>query len=211
MRAVVVSNGELGETKKLKSMLPDFDLVVCCDGGIRHLESLGLFPDLIVGDFDSVDPALLDTYQKKGVTIRTFPIEKNETDTELAVQAAVESGAEQVVLLGALGSRWDHSYANIMVLVRLMKSGIDAAILHSHNRIVVSDDTLCIEGCPGQLVSLLPLGENVAVHSTTGLKYPISDQKLPLDTPYGISNIMLQSKAKIQIKSGWLMAIIAED
>lgn len=211
MRAAIVSNGELGELEKLKTLLPKFDLVVCCDGGIRHLENLELFPDLIVGDFDSADPVALDAYQKMGVPIRTFPIEKNQTDTELAAQAAIEAGAKQVVLIGALGSRWDHSYANIMVLVSLVKLGIKAMILHSHHRIVVSNKTLCLEGVPGQFVSLLPLGENVAVRLTKGLKYPISGQKMPLDAPYGISNIFLQSKAEVQIDSGWLMAIIAED
>src|SRR5690606_2843681 len=119
-------------------------------------------------DFDSVDPLALDAYQKKGVPIRTFPIEKNQTDTELAAQAAIEAGAKQVVLLGALGSRWDHSYANVMVLVRLVKLGIEAMILHSHNRIMVSNQMFCLEGEPGQFVSLLPLSENVVINSTMG-------------------------------------------
>src|SRR5690554_12141 len=130
MRAAIVSNGELGNVSKLRSILPTFDLVVCCDGGIRHLDDLALTPDLIIGDFDSVDPVLLDTYRKCGVKIKTFPAVKDETDTELAAQAVIEAGADEVVLLGALGSRWDHSYANVMVLVKLVKRGIDAMILH---------------------------------------------------------------------------------
>src|SRR5690554_1082000 len=99
MRAAIISNGELGDENKLKNTLPTFDLVICCDGGIRHLEALGLTPDLIIGDFDSVNSALLDTYIKRGVEVRTFPVEKDETDTELAAQAAIEIGVDEVVLL----------------------------------------------------------------------------------------------------------------
>src|SRR5690554_6364740 len=106
MKAVIVSNGELGDVNKLKNVLPTFDFVVCCDGGIRHLEDLALTPDLIVGDFDSVDPVLLDQYKKSGARIKTFPAVKDETDTELAAQATIEAGADQVILLGALGNRW---------------------------------------------------------------------------------------------------------
>jgi thiamine pyrophosphokinase len=211
MRAAIISNGELGDENKLKNTLPTFDLVICCDGGIRHLEALGLTPDLIIGDFDSVNSALLDTYIKRGVEVRTFPVEKDETDTELAAQAAIEIGVDEVVLLGALGGRWDHSYANIMVLVKLQKLGIEATILHSHNRIAVSNHKLILDGKPGQLVSLLPLGENVEVYNTNGLKYQIKRQKMPLDAPFGISNLFIKSKAEIQISSGWLMVIIAED
>lgn len=211
MRAAIISNGELGNVSKLKGMLPTFDYVVCCDGGIRHLECLGLIPDLIVGDFDSVDTIPLEAYKKRGISVKTFPSEKNETDTELASQAIIEAGADQVIMLGALGSRWDHSYANVMVLVKLVKLGLKAMILHSHNRIIVSNKVLRLEGNYGQIVSLLPLGENVVVHETKGLKYKIRDQKMPLDAPYGISNIFLESKAEVVIASGWLMAVIAED
>lgn len=168
-------------------------------------------PDIIVGDFDSADPVLLETYRRKGIGIRTYPVDKDETDTELAAQAVIKAGADRVFILGGLGSRWDHSYANVMILVKLVKSGIDAMILHSHNRIIVSNKTLSLYGTPGQYVSLLPLGENVFIHETKGLKYQIKNKGLPLDTPYGISNIMLGNKAEVKIASGWLMAVIAED
>ncbi|NLB41614.1 MAG: thiamine diphosphokinase, partial [Clostridiales bacterium] len=130
MRAAIISNGDIGDGEKLKSSLPKFDMVICCDGGIRHLSALDLEPDLIVGDFDSVDHALLDQYKNKGIPIKTFPVIKNETDTELAVNTAIELRADQVSMIGALGSRWDHSYANVMLLVKLAKMNVDAEILH---------------------------------------------------------------------------------
>lgn len=211
MRIAIISNGDLGDGEKLKSSLPYFDMVICCDGGIRHLSVLGLEPDLIVGDFDSVDYTLFDKYKSKGVPIKTFPIIKNETDTELAVNTAIELRAEQVSLIGALGSRWDHSYANVMLLVKLVKMNIDAEILHSHNHIYVSDEKFTFYSKPGQIISLLPLSENVVIHSAKGLQYPIVNQEMPLDTPYGISNIFLEENVEVIIKSGWLMAVLTED
>ncbi len=211
MRAAIISNGDLGDGVKLKSSLPEFDMVICCDGGIRHLSVLGLEPDLIVGDFDSVDHALFDEYKKKGVPVRTFPVIKNETDTELAVNTAIELRADHVSLIGALGSRWDHSYANVMLLVKLAKMNIVAEILHSHNHVFVSDEKFSFSSKPGQIISLLPISENVVIHSAKGLQYPIENQEMPLDTPYGISNVFLETNVEVIIKSGWLMAVLADD
>jgi thiamine pyrophosphokinase len=211
MKIAIIANGSINKAEKIKTKIPKLDMVICCDGGVRHLKNLGLEPDLIIGDFDSVNEQLLEKYRKKGVPIKTYPKVKDETDTEIAANTAIELGASHVVLLGALGYRWDHSYANIMVLVKLAKQGINAVILDSNNQIQVSNTFLFLTGKKGQIISLLPLGEDVSILSTKGLRYPIENQKLPLDAPYGISNIFIEEKAEIKIKSGWLLAVLAED
>ncbi len=211
MKAAILSNGDLADAEKLKQMLPKFDLVICCDGGIRHLKDLNLSPDIIVGDFDSVDSSLLQTYIDQGIPTLRFPKDKDKTDTQIAVETALQKGADSIVLLGALGSRWDHSYANVMLLVKLAQMGIDGMILHSHNRILVSNKVFRLTGNLGQFVSLLPLGENVKIQSTRGLHYPVTDQEMPLEQPYGISNYFTEEEAEVRITSGWLMAVIADD
>jgi thiamine pyrophosphokinase len=211
MKAAILSNGDLADAEKLKQMLPKFDLVICCDGGIRHLKDLNLSPDIIVGDFDSVDSSLLQTYIDQGIPTLRFPKDKDKTDTQIAVETALQKGADSIVLLGALGSRWDHSYANVMLLVKLAQMGIDGMILHSHNRILVSNKVFRLTGNLGQFVSLLPLGENVKIQSTRGLHYPVTDQEMPLEQPYGISNYFTEEEAEVRIASGWLMAVIADD
>jgi len=211
MRAAVVSNGDLGDAEKLRKMLPPFDLVVCSDGGIRHLKALGLQPDILVGDFDSADPSLMREYTEKGIPVLRFPSDKDKTDTLIAAETAMERGADSIVLLGALGSRWDHSYGNVMILVRLAERGIDGMILHSHNRILVSDQIFVLTARPGQTVSFLPLGENVKIESTKGLRYPVHHKAMPLDDPYGISNVFTEERAEVRITSGWLMAVVADD
>jgi thiamine pyrophosphokinase len=211
MKAAILSNGDLADAEKLKQMLPKFDLVICCDGGIRHLKDLNLSPDVIVGDFDSVDSSLLQTYIDQGIPTLRFPKDKDKTDTQIAVETALQKGADSIVLLGALGSRWDHSYANVMLLVKLAQMGIDGMILHSHNRILVSNKVFRLTGNLGQFVSLLPLGENVKIQSTRGLHYPVTDQEMPLEQPYGISNYFTEEEVEVRITSGWLMAVIADD
>lgn len=211
MKAAIISNGDLADAEKLRQMLPRFDLVICCDGGVRHLKDLSLSPDLIVGDLDSADSTILQTYIDQGIPVLRYPKDKDQTDTQIAVETAVQKGANSIVLLGALGSRWDHSYANVMLLIKLAKMGIDGMILHSHNRILVSDRLLKLTGKPGQFVSLLPLGQGVKIQSTRGLHYSVKEKEMPMDQPYGISNYFIEDEAKVRIASGWLMAVIADD
>lgn len=211
MNILIISNGDLGDIEFLRRSIPPYDYVICADGGIRFLRPLGLIPHLIIGDFDSTPPEPIEQYRLKGVPILRYPIEKDRTDTHIAIDIAIEKGAKNVYMVGALGNRWDHSYANVMLLCRLKKHGINGKILHSNSVISVSNDRIELEGNVGDIVSLLPLGQDTVVGLTKGLKYRISDERLPLDNPYGVSNVFAEKKAVILIKSGWVAAVQAAD
>ncbi|NLX70391.1 MAG: thiamine diphosphokinase [Clostridiales bacterium] len=211
MKVLIIANGDIGDSRKVKDVLPAADYVICADGGLRHAKELGLVPDLILGDFDSLAHGVLEEYRTAGVPIRKYPQDKDKTDTQIAVDIAIDMGATHVYLLGAFGSRWDHSYANMMMLYRLAKRNIEAWILDAHNIVMVSNGVVRIKGQAGQFISLLPLGEDVHIISTQGLKYPIIDKWLPLDFPYGISNVFVQPYAEIQIGEGWLIIVKASD
>lgn len=211
MITLVLTGGDLGNCEWIKKNLPPYDFVICADGGAAHLESLELEPDLLVGDFDSISKTMLQKYIKKGIPIINFPVDKDKTDTQIAVDLAIEKGATDVYLLGALGSRWDHSFGNVMLLYRLEKNGIRGRILHSNNIIMLSNQFLKIKGDVGQIVSLLPFGGEVHIESTEGLKYPIHNKTLSQDFPIGISNVLTASQAIVRIKSGWVMAVLAQD
>ncbi len=211
MNVLIVANGSIVKHEKLRRTIPAADFVICADGGIKHLSKLGLWPDLIVGDFDSAKKDELENYIKSGVRIVRVSFDKDQTDTHIALDYAIEAGATNVTMLGALGSRFDHSYANIMLLYRLMKSGINARILDEHNNIVVSGIDIEIEGNAGQTLSLQPFGGDACIVETQGLKYPIVNRVLPLDDPYGISNIFVLPRVLIKVQSGWILAIMAWD
>lgn len=211
MKVLIISGGHLGDVEYIKKNSLDWDFVICADGGARHLEKLGIIPDLLVGDFDSIPTQLLQKYKNMGIAIKTYPKEKDWTDTHIAVDIAIEKGAKCVYLIGALGSRWDHSFANIMLLYRLESRGIKAKILHSHNTIMMSNDILEIEGHVGQIVSLIPFSQDVLVEYTQGLAYPLYNGTLTLDFPLGISNILEEEKAVVKIKKGWLIGVLTKD
>jgi len=211
MNVLIITNGNIVKHEKLRKVIPVADFIICADGGIKHMSRLGLWPDLIVGDFDSAKKDQLDYYIKSGVKLQRFSSDKDQTDTHIAIDCAIEAGATNITLLGALGSRFDHSYANIMLLYRLMRSGINAKIIDNQNHISIFSETMEIEGIVGQVLSLLPFGENACIAETQGLKYSITNRVLPLDDPYGISNMFALPRAVIRVKSGWVLAIKAWD
>lgn len=211
MRFLIIANGEVKDIQKVKAMLPQVDYVICADGGLKHARELGIVPDLIVGDFDSLPNEVLHQYNMDGITVKRYPTDKDKTDMQIAVDTAVEMGASQVFLLGAFGSRWDHSYANMLMLYRLAKRGIKAQILDSHNVVMVCSGKVEIEGEVGQIVSLLPLSGDVRISRTEGLKYPIVDGVLPLDFPYGVSNVLIKPNAEVHVGSGWVIVVMARD
>lgn len=211
MRILIITNGDAGDINLLKTFTPPYDYLICADGGIQLARCLGLTPDLIVGDFDSVPHDILDEYKKKHVSMQQFPIEKDKTDTQIAVDIAIDMKAAYVFLLGALGHRWDHSYANVMLLMRLAKHGIKAQIIDSHNRISISNDTIQLYGNPGDIISILPFGGDGLIKKTEGLQYHIENKMLPMDFPYGISNVLTQTHSKIVIGSGWIITVQTRD
>lgn len=211
MKVLIVSNGSIGDPEALCAKLPPVDYVISSDGGTRHLNDLGLMPDLILGDFDSVDPDLLKTYEAQGVLLKRYPMDKDRTDTHIAVDTAAEMGAKEVILTGVLGTRFDHSYANVLLLVRLARRNIRGVIIDNHNTIYVSDTHISIQGTPGGYLSLLPLTTDTVISAASGLQYPLENAPLPLNNPLGVSNVLIEPKAEVSITSGWLMAVLAQD
>ncbi len=115
-RIVIFANGELPNLKKARALLRPDDYIICADGGRRHALALGLRPDLIIGDMDSVEKEQLQKLQADDVAIEFFPRDKNETDLELAINHAVELKPEQIIIVAALGGRLDQTLANIALL-----------------------------------------------------------------------------------------------
>lgn len=211
MKIVIFSNGDVQNYTWFESFIEGFDYIICADGGIRHSNAMNIIPNLVVGDLDSAPAFLLDEYEERGVKIDRFPAEKDYTDTQIAVDRAMEMGAKEIILIGCLGDRWDHSYANVMLLYRIAKHGIIGWILDDKNILTISDSKLELCGNRGQILSLLPFGGDVYIESTTGLKYPIIEKTLYMNYPLGVSNVLIDKKVEIIIKTGWVLAILAKD
>ena len=121
MKAVLFAGAEIKQYDFCKKYMDHTDVIICCDGGMGHARALGKIPDYILGDFDSCKNEDLEYYKNLGVTIKTFPTQKDETDMELGLDFAMELGADNIVIFGGIVSRFDHTLANAHLLLRLLK------------------------------------------------------------------------------------------
>lgn len=210
MKVLILTNGEYGDygfCKKAKT----YDRIICADGGMRHAKKLGLVPDLILGDFDSGSEEDLAFFKEQGVMIETFNAEKDETDTELAVRRALEMGATELTLYGGIGSRLDHTLANVHLLYKLLTKSVKGKIVHPQNTVYLINSSFEIKGNPGDLISLIPFAGDAKGVSTKKLAYPLYRATLTVGSTLGVSNYMLSDSAKVSVEEGMLLVILARD
>lgn len=190
-----------------------FDKIIAADKGVQYAIQLGVKPDFILGDFDSLGEKWKKKMEQWQVPILTFPPEKDYTDTHLAIEYAIEQGAEEITLLGATGTRLDHTWANIGLLQLAMKKGVHAHIVDKHNRIMMICEKTVIkrEDAFGDFISLIPYTEKVTGITLTGFYYPLEDAELTLGISLGISNELVDEIGIIQIGRGNLLVIESRD
>ena len=174
--------------------------------------------DYILGDFDSVPSDILEQYrtyakEKQHITMKKYNPEKDETDTQIAITLATELEADEIVILGATGTRIDHMLANIHLLYIPLKQNRKACIIDEHNKIYLIDQntTLIKDKLYGSYLSLLPLTETVKHVTLEGFKYPLLKRTLHVGESIGISNEVVSPKANILLESGILVVVESKD
>lgn len=198
MRALLVAGGDPPPAELLAERFRDSDLVIAVDRGLEALLAGGLMPQVLVGDLDSLDPQLVDAAAQASVEVRQSPREKNETDLELAVRAALAEGADRIHILGATGGRTDHLLGNISVLRWLHGKGVQAEMEDGSQTISVENGSCSFSGTVGETVSILPAGSRSVV-SARGLHYPLDKLELTADTARGISNVLSCPEVELEI------------
>ena len=206
-RAVLFANGELEHPARMKTLLRANDFLIAVDGGLNHLETLGLMPRLLLGDLDSVAPAQVQRAQAAGAEIRRYPPAKDETDLELALLAARELGYREIVVVAALGGRLDQTLGNLSLLLLPELDNCDVRCEDGSEEVFIIRDTATIHGQPGDVVSLLPLWGEASGVVTTNLEYPLKSETLYPDRSRGISNVMISTTAGVKIVAGKLLCI----
>jgi thiamine pyrophosphokinase len=213
MKAVLVASGDPQPTDA--RWLADADLVVAVDGGATWLEAIGRRPDVLVGDLDSVDPALVAVLEGAGVPIERHPTDKDASDTALGLDYARRHGASEAVIIGAFGGRrLDHEVANLLLLAADRAAlGLDVRLVRGDAQVrgTGGGERLPIEARPGSLVSLLPVGGDAEGVTTSGLRYPLIDEPLPLGSTRGLSNEVVDEDASVQLSAGTLLVIESDE
>lgn len=202
MKAVVVAHGEVDPADA--AHLRGADLIVAADGGTAHLERWGVAPHVVVGDLDSLSAE--GRARLAGLSVERHPAAKEKSDTELAVDRAAAAGADEIVLLGALGGpRADHALANTLLLacdarLRIVRGPLAMRVVRGGARVV-------IDRSAGEIVTLLAVGGDASGVTTEGLRYPLRSDTLRLGSSRGVSNEVASRPAAVSVGSGALLVI----
>lgn len=208
MKAVVVSHGEVDPADA--AHVRGADIVVAADGGSDHLERWGIVPHAVVGDLDSLSVEARERIERSGGRIQRWPAEKDKSDTELAIESAVAAGADEVVVVGALGGpRVDHAVANTLLLALVDRPGIRVRLVRGplSMRMCRAGERMELGGGEGELVTLLAIAGDAEGVWTEGLRYPLRGERLRIGSSRGISNEIATPGASVTLGSGALLVI----
>lgn len=206
-RAIIFYNGDLSDLTNAKKHIKATDYIICADGGTRYALALGIKPDIILGDFDSLASELQESLKDQQIEWIAYKRDKDETDSELALKHAIEKGYKTIVIFGVFGSRIDHMMTNIFALEYLLKNGIDTTIIEGNKEIRVINKSITLHGKSGDLLSLIPLKGNVKKVKTENLQFTLNHEDLFFGYSRGISNVFTKSTAEVSIEDGSLLII----
>jgi thiamine pyrophosphokinase len=207
MRAIVIANGHVGNSEANRAQTWPRDLVICADGGAQHALALGLAPDVVIGDMDSLDGDLQARLESKGCKVLVHPTRKDETDLELALRYAIDHGVDEILILGALGGRIDQTLANVLLLALPELERIRTRIVAGDQEMFLIRGQASIEGQVGDTISLLPIAGDVTGITTEGLEYPLQRGTLKFGPALGVSNVLTAPVARVQVERGLLVCV----
>lgn len=213
MKIVLAAGGTIEDESALAFLKSwNYNKIIGIDKGLEFLYRNQLQPDLIVGDFDSLTDGILEHYQAH-TPIRQFVPEKDATDMEIGVNAAVEMGADSIAILGGTGTRLDHVLGNIQTLMIPLEKGIEAFLIDSHNRIrlVREGRTFTREELCGEFISFFPLTTVVEGLTLEGFKYPLYKHTLTSNNSLGVSNEVIDNEVQVSFDKGLLIMIESGD
>ena len=202
--ACVFCSGDPKDPERVREVAARCDLLIAADGGEKLLAGVGLKPDVVIGDMDSAAAEAKDISPDAQRIV--WPANKDKSDAELAVEYALEQGCDQVILLGAVGGRLDHTLGNVALAAKYPGR---VALLDGGSTLVAVDrsEECVLHGQTGTVVSLIPFGCGAAKVWTTGLKYPLQHEELRLDT-HGVSNELCEPEARVRVLDGVVLVYI---
>lgn len=214
-KILIVSGGSI-EDEFAKEWITQYqpDFIIVADSGMEFMRRVGLKPDMIIGDFDSVKADTLDFFKEQsGIVFKELNPVKDDTDTEFAIRQAISLGAKEITILGATGTRLDHVLGNVALLGIGLQEQVAIQLVDAHNRIRMIDKSLYLTKAEqfGNFVSLLPYSGEVKHVTLKGFKYPLEAYTMGSFSSLGISNEIVEEKAEILFEEGILLVIESRD
>lgn len=203
-RAIIFVNGNLSDLRQAKKIILKNDYLICADGGVGHALKLGLTPQTVIGDFDSISLSLQKKLGEKNIELIKHPRKKDETDFELAIQLALKRRFNKIIIFGILGDRIDHFLANIFLITKIQTKNplIKIKIIEGNKEIFILNKEAIIKGKIGDEVSIIPVSEKLEGLVTEGLEYKLDNEILLFGSTRGVSNVMKKKSAKVTAVSG---------
>lgn len=204
-RAIIFGASKIKDLEYINKYIDKDDLIICADGGYAHVKKLGIKPDIIIGDFDSYDK---NSIGDESIIISAKE-EKDETDTELALTYALQRGIKEVLMFGCLYGRLDHTFANIWLLIKYKRLGMNIIMIGYDDVVMTAVNPLVIQKTENSYISLYSISEIVRGLTLKGLKYPLSGYDLKRGDVIGTSNEFIDDSAQISFDEGELLIIIS--
>ncbi len=200
-------NGRMSNPSIFQKIYDPGDSLIAVDGGLNHLLSLNLIPDVLIGDMDSISQTKLEEQRQGGVVILQYPVEKDETDFELALQYVYQKRPVHVNVFAGLGDRLDHTLTNLALASSVHFADPAISFWRDEEEMYFIHRKKEMDGTPGDVVSLIPWGGPATGVTTLGMQYPLNNETLYPDHSRGISNMMLTASAEVRLKTGSLLCI----
>ncbi len=206
-RAVIFTNGIVRDYTLIFPHLQPRDFIMAADGGLKHIHRLKLKPALVIGDLDSIAASDLDIAEHEQTEILRFDKDKDETDLELAIQAAIQRGYREILIVAGLGGRLDQTMANLLLMLHPDFSKCSITFDDGIEEVFLIRETCQVKGNPGDIISIIPIKGDCRGVKTENLKYPLREETLYQFKTRGISNVMTSSQAAISIADGIALCI----
>lgn len=211
MKVLIISGGNPPSKELLNGEITEDTFIIAADSGANCLYDYNIKPNLLVGDFDSINKEVFDYFKKSKCIIDIYPTEKDFTDTEIAVKKALSMKPNEIVFLGCTGSRVDHLLGNIGMLKICLENGVNACIKDENNNIRLVNTSTSLKGTVGQIFSLQSYGDEIIGLTIEGAKYPLNNYNLKIGQSIAISNEFVTTEVLLKFIVGTLMIILSSD
>ncbi|NLD19419.1 MAG: thiamine diphosphokinase [Clostridiales bacterium] len=205
-RGIVITSFVEGKIRQLVGIDED-DYIICADGGLALALAEGIKPDVVIGDFDS-----LDIQVPNGVSVQRLPVHKDVTDTAAALQYAEERGLDYIVIAGGIGGRLDHTIANIQNIFAALDRGVTVVMVDKGNTVMaLRDSSAKIKKLGSCKLSLFSFSQKCLGVTVSGVEYPLKEHTLTADYPLGVSNEFVKDEAFVRVRQGRLLVILSQE